>query len=266
MSSAAPSVLIIADRGDLAAAAVAHATAARSNDYRVAVVHPDQLALAQWTQTLTPNGRVTTTIELRDGLTIASEALGSVFVGSDTVVAPQFARSAAADRDYAAAELQALMVSWLGSLGRRVVNRCDGTSISGPSWTPRRWLIEAQRAGLRVCSSTAATSARLLTGWRGHPFAARLPLATIGDSGTAETAETAVAVAGRVLNGPLQCGAECERLAASTGCRLFEIEFVGPHADPEVRGVRAPARLIPNAPAVGALSELLVRIAADRGR
>ena len=54
------------------------------------------------------------------------------------------------DREYAAGELFALALSWLESLGSRVLNRPSGAGLSGAWRTPGQWRAVAQSAGLPV--------------------------------------------------------------------------------------------------------------------
>jgi hypothetical protein len=131
------------------------------------------------------------------------------------------------DRDYAAAELRALVLAWLHSLGSRVLNAIDGDGLGGPSWTVTRWLREGARSGLPTWPVIMATSARNVPGWRGSPYDARRSVHLQPAAGT-----TTVLVVGRrgytELPDPLRQGAL--ELARRSCCRVLEVAF-GWHED-----------------------------------
>ncbi|MDQ6836819.1 MAG: hypothetical protein M3137_00385, partial [Actinomycetota bacterium] len=143
----------MAEPYDAGAVAVAVAVAARPSAEPVALVHPADLGGARWVHRVSPSGRATTDVALPDGRRFSDADIAAVLVRSENTALPRFARSPPADRDYASAEFRALLVSWLHSLGSRVVNRVDGVGLAGPSWSPQRWLVEAGRAGVCVVAS-----------------------------------------------------------------------------------------------------------------
>jgi hypothetical protein len=55
-----------------------------------------------------------------------------------------------ADREYANVELYALGLSWLESLGPRVLNRPDGTGLAGPWRSTGQWRALARSVGLPI--------------------------------------------------------------------------------------------------------------------
>lgn len=255
-------IVIVADPGDTGAAAVASVTAALHADLRVTVVSPASLSGAEWTHTVDRGGTAVTQISLPAGRRIDSADLAGVLVRSEALPVPRFANSTASDRNYAAAEVRALVVSWLRSLGPRVVNGVDGMGISGPSWSPQRWLVEAGRAGLPVADSARSSSARIVEGWQGSPYDARRPYSGIGTqpSPTAETAVVAgdVVVADRNGLDPVPFLA----LAAAARCRVLEVELTGSAPTPEVVAVRpVPFRTVTHPRAVNAVAGLLARVA-----
>jgi hypothetical protein len=212
--------VVIADPGDAGAAAVVRALTAASNP--VMVVLPAQLGLACWQHTIGPGGNAATRIALPDGRTLVDDEVAVLLCRSWSVPVPRFARASQADRDYAGAELRALAVSWLRGLGERVVNAPDGVCLVGPSWSPRRALAEARRVGLPVAATSIATSGRLLPGFTGSPYAARLPVEERGGDPVEE-----VLVAGGEAFGALagRFGPACAALAARARCRLLGVGF-----------------------------------------
>jgi hypothetical protein len=54
------------------------------------------------------------------------------------------------DRSYVAAEMTALLVSWLSGLKCPVLNRPTPLCLSGPNWGPEQWTHVAAQAGIRV--------------------------------------------------------------------------------------------------------------------
>jgi hypothetical protein len=254
-------VVIVADPVDAGAVAVASATAARHPALRVTVVSPAALSHAGWTHTVDGAGTAATTVELDGGRRLSDRDVAAVLVRSETTPVPRFAGSAPVDRDYAAAEIRALVISWLRSLGPRVVNGVDGMGLSGPSWTPQRWLIEAARAGLPVGSCVRSTSARIVPGWRGSPYDARRPYVS-GGATSDENTEVAV-VAGDVALG--QDGldpAPFLALAAAAHCRVLEVELTGSPPSRHVTAVRpVPLLTLDDGRVVGAVADLVARLA-----
>jgi hypothetical protein len=213
-------VLIVADAGDANVAAVA--AVLRTRNVAALLASPVHLALAGWRHSMSAEGHVQTCLALGERI-VDADSLGAVWFRAASLPAPRFRDSAAADRDYAQAELHALVVSWLQSLGGRIVNAVDGNGLCGPSWAPTRWLTEARRAGLPIAPQVMATSARFVRGWRGSPFAARQPLAT-----AMPPAEHRVLVVDdRTVGGPdASIAAACMRLAAAARCRILRVGFV----------------------------------------
>ncbi len=248
-------VVIVAGSADGGAASLVQALLARGSP--PTVVEPSWLAGARWTHALDTSGRAATTIGLPDGRWIRDGEVGAVLCRAPAVPQPRFARSPAADRDYASAELGALVVSWLRGLGDRVVNDVDGISPVGPSWAPWRALDEARQAGLPVAPSLVATSGRLVPGFRGSPYDARRPFATA----PREIVDRVVVVGSRAYGGPAaDLGPACVRLAERARCRVLEVGFsLGDDGRLEAGWVSAvPALTEP--PELGAVADLLERI------
>jgi len=171
------------------------------------VVSGDDLVAARWSHHLTADGRATTTIGLPNGRVLDDDDLEAVLFRSQNWQVPIGLRSApAADVAYARAELSALIVSWLASLGSRVLNAVEGTSPSGPAWSAARWRQLAAGAGFAV-SDSARNRGVLVAGTR-----------VIGAVDDAEARR-------------------CLDLAAASGCRLLEVSFTVGHEACDVEAV-----------------------------
>lgn len=141
-------VILLPGPEDLGAGEVASAVRARGHD--VVTLAPARLESLTWEHRL-EDGRVATRITLPGGRVIDDRSVGAVL---NRVVAPtliRFARSGGRDRSYAIAEWQALLASWLGSLGDRVVGAIDGQGAT-PARGSLQWLAWARAAGLRTAS------------------------------------------------------------------------------------------------------------------
>lgn len=171
---------------------------------------------------------------LASGRRLVSAGVGCVLNRILDLTPPAFARADARERDYAAAELQALMVSWLAGLGCAVVHTPGGV---GPlaARSRRQWLAGAVRAGVPVARELAATSPRLIPKelhstlvavgpWRESPGPAGRPVEARdvprGDLWS-------VLVAGSRVHGPADAAlaGRCVQLARSAGCALLGLTF-----------------------------------------
>ncbi len=246
--------LILADGPDPVAWRVAAALAAGTG-LRPLVVDTRALAPVRWSTRISDAGRTTTVVDLPLG--DPDDELGVLWCRGRTLPMARFAAADPRDRDYAGAELRALVVAWLYSLGNRVVNTVDGDGLAGPSWWPIRWLVEAGKCGLNPYPVTIATSGRAVAGWRGAPYDARRPV----DLG--EPATDSVLVLGQRVLGELasQVGAGCLALAARAGCRCLELSFVRHQGQWRLTAVD-PVPMLRNQLEVQAAADLLVGVAA----
>ncbi len=163
----------------------------------VVAVTGDDLAAARWSHHVASDGRARTTIRLGGprGPVLGDEGIATVLFRAQAWRVPVGLREApAGDVSYAWAELTALFVSWLASLGPKVVNTVEGGSPVGPSWSSARWRQLAAEAGLQARDEDAVRAV-LVAGEQ-----------VIGSQGHAESLG-------------------CRRLAASAGCRLLEVWF-----------------------------------------
>jgi hypothetical protein len=113
---------------------------------------------------------------------------------------------AAEDREYVAAEMNALLLSWLSRLRCPVLNRPTPTSLMGRNLSRERWLLLAARAGLTLARSG--------------------PLATDAQRARATAALTVVGDRWVGTLSPV-LGNQAVRLAALAGMQLCTVRFDG---------------------------------------
>ena len=229
-------IVVLAHAHDRGATAVAAAVAAW-NRLPVLVVRPEWLGLSDWSQQVQCNGRVATRITLPGGGRLDCAHIDCLLNRLEYLSTPRFARASAKDKDYAAVEMQALICSWLGSLGDRVINPIGRSGGIARADTPRRWVREAAACGLPVMRSLTTTAGRLLRplqeGERaslalpcpvGH--AGSVPVEVVVDESRVEPAGI-VLIAGHSATGPLadRFGPRCGALAARLDYRLAEFGF-----------------------------------------
>ncbi|MGV8978259.1 MAG: hypothetical protein ACOH17_09460 [Cellulomonas sp.] len=216
-------VLVVADAADLGARAAAQVAARARPEVDVRWVPGYAWDRTSWTHRVTSAGLASTRLTFPAGFgdPVTDDDVALVWFRTTTRVPSALRTASPADRDYAAAELQALAVSWLAGLGDRVVNAVTGDGPSGPAWSDSRWRAEASVAGLSVTDGVAATSARLVPGWSGSPWDARRPYDTI------RGASRRVLVAGRRAVGAFDVAEArgCCALAAAARCRILSIGF-----------------------------------------
>ena len=109
-----------------------------------------------------------TQLSLFDGLDIEVSNIGVVWNRMSSVHVPQFASSASADREYAAAEFYALWLSWIAGCSCRVVGRPTARGLSFPSLGRIEWLARARALGLKAVGLHISTNARWFgtRGWQ----------------------------------------------------------------------------------------------------
>jgi hypothetical protein len=173
---------------------------------------------------------VVSEVRLADGRTIASGEVKGVL---NRLVAPpvgHLAGAAAGDRDYAAQELFALILSWLEAFECPVLNRATPQGLAGPWLERSEWCVLAERAGLPVAPYTAASSGP--NGSNG--FCPEEPPAIV------------LSVAGTVIGeAPDEVAEGTRRLAELAGVELLELEFlVEPGGDWAFSGASAMPDLI----------------------
>ncbi|MGN7200329.1 hypothetical protein [Arthrobacter sp. SAFR-044] len=219
--------LVIADPHDGGAARVTRRLSALQGGQGVLQVSPKILSRCEWLHTVSSTGACHTTIGVPDGRTLDDRTLRSVLnrMASPPSV-PAFKTASVKDRDYAAAEFQALLTSWLASLGSRVINRTGPGLLAGAYGPPLSWMAHAFASGLKVQVARMATPDLV-------PYCAtdiRQPDRSDGSY---------VVVAGQRLLGPLApaFGGQCLDLARRLGLLLASFKFVHSEGELKLAGV-----------------------------
>lgn len=255
--------LILAHSRDPTANALALALQ-RQGTFAVECASIDQLAAARWQHALAAHGMVTTALNLGGGTTDAAPDV--VFNRLHAATTQHFDGWNVIDRQYGQTELLALLLSWLTSLGDRVVNKPVGGSLAGPLDKPWLWLARARAVGLPLHPAGATTSTRRFAPPRDalerHELlpATTAPLGlnrTAGYSKPAAALIDLLVVGDRIIGGdaagPAHAG--CLRLAQLAGTavlavrlsRLFEDstwQFVAANAAPVIDGDEPLAALV----------------------
>jgi hypothetical protein len=147
------SVIILAHAADTGALAVGRCLLERLGERRVRWLAPEQLDRARWHHRIGANGRADTRLTLPGGVALDDADIALLWNRLRGIAQPRFTHAAAKDAAYAAAELQAAVVSWLGGLGQRAVpdaRRHPWICIPAGWAERRRWALEAERCGLPV--------------------------------------------------------------------------------------------------------------------
>ena len=156
--------VVLAHADDRSALRVYAALARRHGAASVALVSPDALALAPlWEHRLWDgdgDDATRSVIELPDGRRLDDAAIGVVLNRLRRIDAPHFASATRADREYAAAELYSLALSWLASLRAPVVNPVGTRALFGPERSPVEWAVAFAAAGLVPRGMAMRASAR----------------------------------------------------------------------------------------------------------
>lgn len=239
MPDAPARLLVIADADDLGARAVAAAVRrSRGNDSVEVVVAAELTATAIWEHRIR-DGRARSRVRLVDGRVLDDSPAGAVLNRIGVVAGPQLATRP--DREYAAMELHALLLSWLAGLACPVLNPPSPVGLGGARRGELDWLAVGSRLGLPV------RTVRVTTDPRGVP---RTLTHAAGAGGSAHTSEATghpmlsgdglfsrwsppaiatatVLVAGeRVLDAPARTAAMCRQLAAGVVCPVLEVTLV----------------------------------------
>jgi hypothetical protein len=222
-------ILVLAERRDAGARAVHDALTRRLGADRVGRVLPTDLVRARWSHGVSATGVVASAVRLREGRELAPTAVLHRLVG---VPAPSPA-GRGRDADYIASEFNALVASWLLSLGHRVLGPTGAyATATGPS--PLAALAHAEDCGLPVSRrglvtrgglvGAAQSGERHLTriAWPGG-IGAPVPADVVSDR---PVTSRLLVVAERV-HGPLadRFAGAASRLAAALDTNLLELSF-----------------------------------------
>ena len=102
-------IVILAHDDDADAALLLKALQQAQPDLQSCIVRPEALTLARWHHEVDHKGHAKTRIRLPNRMELSDESVGCVLNRLRYVTHPGFARAAQRDRDYANAELQALV-------------------------------------------------------------------------------------------------------------------------------------------------------------
>lgn len=153
-------IIILAHATDAGAASVAQDLRRELGPLRVRVVHPEMLSLAAWSHRVDARGCSSTRVALPGAEPVHSAEIGAVLNRIRYLPVPAFGRAAPKDQEYAGAELQALVASWLAGLGDRVVHVVRRHPWLTPMLPLQHWAAAAARSGLPVLSRAVSNSAR----------------------------------------------------------------------------------------------------------
>jgi len=95
------------------------------------------------------------------GEPVQTERLTGVLVRLPFVLKEELSSLAAEDREYAASEMTAFLLSWLTRLACPVLNRPTPMCLAGPAWRPEKWVQAAASLGIPVrvvCRKTGAAA------------------------------------------------------------------------------------------------------------
>ncbi len=153
--------LVLCSLGDRSAARVYCALRERLGPTAVEVVSAEELLLApHWRYGL--EGRTAQSeVVLFDGRRIDPSSYGLAFQRIRAVELTHFARARAEDRDYARAEMHALLLAWLASFPCLMVNRAGPRGLCGAERGRVEWTVLAHQAELPVRAFELASDARL---------------------------------------------------------------------------------------------------------
>jgi hypothetical protein len=206
-------IVILAHSSDAGAQLVASGLGASS----VRVLQPEALSIARWSHRVDSRGRAVTRIAWPDN-SLDSSSIGAVLNRLRYLPVPRFENAAPKDRDYAGAELQALILSWLGSLGAAAIHPVRSHPLLVPNLPPQHWAKSAAACGIPLARRTVATGARALH----MPRAAQEP-------SFSESSQFAgsVMVAGDRAGGTLaeEFGDQCRNVSKCLGLPLLEFNF-----------------------------------------
>lgn len=196
-------ILVLAHASDAGAASVAAAAhnLLSGTPTEVWTVRPESLGLAAWSHSVDVHGCAHTRLVLPGRPALHSTQIRAVFNRIQHLPVPPFSPVHPKDRDYAAMELQALVLSWLAACGDCVVQPLRGQPWLIPQLPLLHWASAAARCGLPVAVRDADT--------------------------TAEPWDATVLVAGMLTTGVLagRLGVACVATAQNLGFTLLEFRF-----------------------------------------
>lgn len=255
-------LLILAHATDIGAMAVAHRLRPRLGSALV-VLQPEWLGQAAWSQRLDEQGRAHTRLCWPGHDPLDSDQDGLVWNRVQQMPQAAFRASSAKDRDYAGAELHALVASWLAGLGTRVSPPMRPHACVAPALHHLHWAAPAPRCGLVLACDGEGMGT-------GGFSVLHTPLGLTGVAAApalvdGACSDLAVAAVPAPVAWPASLLRGCSALAAALGLDLLGLHFAGTAQAPRLHQVDAlpPLRLPGQAAAVAAW--LLQRLALPSG-
>jgi hypothetical protein len=211
-------VVILAHATDRGAEAVGRWLSGRTGSPPVRIVRPETLGLAKWSHRVDSGGRAATRVEWSNTQPLEDSSVGAVLNRIRYLPVARFRRASAKDRDYAGAELEAVVASWLAGLGERVVHVVRRHPWVTPVLPLQHWAAAAAGFRLPVAPGVIMSSARALR-WQARRDQGPAPAGDV-PAGT-------VLVAGREVGGTLagRYGPRCLDTARRLGFPLLEFGF-----------------------------------------
>lgn len=203
-------LLILASGMDEASASLA----IRWRAAQARLLTPAHLSSAGWIYRLPASGD---SVAVVGGVVLNAEEITGVLTRLPHITEMDLLHIALEDRAYVAAEMEAFLTAWLGSLECPVINRPSPGSLCGPDWRSGQWVNRAARLGIPVVPVEGNTE---------HA----------GDSEAldpaAEGGTTVVVVGGRVFGDvDPRLSMQAARLAGSAGVELLQVRFTGPDVE-----------------------------------
>ena len=147
-------LIILAHAFDGGAQAVANILAPIL-DHRLKVLRPEWLGQAHWSQRLDERGIARTLLSGHGGHRLEGKQIGLVWNRIRLLPQAAFRSSTVQDRDYAGAELQALVASWLAELSERVEPQMRRHACVSPVLHYLHWTAIASRCGLALATGSS---------------------------------------------------------------------------------------------------------------
>ena len=123
---------------------------------RLTVLRPEWLGQARWSQRIDAQGSARTLLRWHDARPLDASQCAVVWNRIRLLPQAAFRTSAVRDRDYAGAELQAMVASWLAELGARVEPPMRRHAAVTPALHRLHWADAASRCGLALAAGGSA--------------------------------------------------------------------------------------------------------------
>lgn len=246
-------IVILAHATDPGAGSVAARLSSGPDPPSVRIVRPELLSLARWSHTVDSAGQASTELTLPGAPALRSSGVRTVLNRVRYLPVSRFRMATARDRDYATAEIHALVASWLCGLGERVVQPVRTHPWVTPWLSQLSWVAAAAEAGLPVEERRLTSAAPALPADEGMPR----------PGGTLDG--LSVLVAGTAVGGALadRYGGGCLAAARSLGLPLLEFRFSPARGKPRLVEVN-PLPLLLEPWAVALVVDLLLARAGDQ--